>query len=179
MLSVESDGYVLPGDADVPVCRHREDATIAVRKSDAGAGPAIRCRAGRGHPPTVEYRWTFYPDLTDFRDGEPDGTMTLAAGRWARDAVDSLRADTAVIQGGLDGGGGGGGVGGGSTTSYTFTTSTPVLKSYLTAVKAAAAAATLNAATVHPNFLRGRLECRAVNAVGTQRRPCVYHITGT
>jgi hypothetical protein len=162
------------GDADVPVCRHREDATIAVKKSEAGAGPAIRCRAGRGHPPSVEYRWTFYPDQqqTDYRDGEPGGTMTLAAGRWARDVVNSLRAETAVIQGGLDGGSGGGG-----TTSYTFTTSTPVLKSYITAVKAAAAAS--NAVTVHPNFLRGRLECRAVNAMGTQPQPCVYHITGT
>lgn len=163
------------GDADVPVCRHREDATIAVRKSEAGAGPAIRCRAGRGHPPSVEYRWTFYPDpqQTEYRDGEPDGTMTLAAGRWVRDVVNSLRAETAVIQGGLDSGSGGSG-----STSYTFTTSTPVLKSYLTAVKAAAAAVS-NEAAVHPNFLSGRLECRAVNAMGTQRRPCVYHITGT
>ncbi|XP_025191738.1 uncharacterized protein LOC112591991 [Melanaphis sacchari] len=147
----------------VPVCQHREDIYIITKKSDAATGPVIRCRASHGHPPTSEYHWKFYPEQaepeTHNRNSLESNEMTLT-GRSIRE-LDSLLTETAVQ--GSDGG-----------ISYTFTTSTPVLKSYLSVVSAAASA---SSSAVRPNFLHGRLECRAVNTMGIQNKPCVYHIT--
>lgn len=147
---------------DVPVCQHREDVLIVMKKSDAVAEPVIRCRAGRGHPPTSEYYWTFYPEQPENRNrGQLDpNDMNSFSERSTRK---SSLSETAV-QGG-DGG-----------VLYSFTTNTPVLKSYVTAVKAAASTSSNR---VPANFLFGRLECRAINAMGMQNRPCVYRITGT
>ncbi|XP_022178469.1 uncharacterized protein LOC111039313 [Myzus persicae] len=148
----------------VPVCQHREDIYIITKKSDAATGPVIRCRAGHGHPPTIEYHWKFYPEQAELehhnRGPIESNEMTLT-GRSIRE-LDSLLTESAVQ--GSDGG-----------ISYTFTTSTPVLKTYLSAVSAAASAASSSA--VRPNFLHGRLECRAVNTMGIQNKPCVYRIT--
>lgn len=155
-------------DTDVPVCQHREAVSIVAKISDGlVGGPAIRCRAGRGHPPTIEYHWTFVPeppaDPDTHRVGRFDSDQSVYDGRPGSEP-DALQTATAV----QNGGGGGG-------TSYTFTTSTPVLKSYVSAVMAAASAS-YNGARL--DFLHGRLECRAVNEMGVQIRPCVYRITG-
>jgi len=156
--------FVFHNREDVPVCQHREDILIVTTKSDTVTVPAIRCRAGRGHPPTIEYHWTFYPEQTeqDGRDGDSLGPNEMTYAGRSVGEKDSLLSQTAVQTG--DGG-----------TSYTFTTTTPTLRSYLSAVSAAVSAPP-NA--VRPNFLRGRLECRAVNTMGKQIRPCVYRITG-
>ncbi|VVC37605.1 Immunoglobulin subtype,Immunoglobulin-like domain,Immunoglobulin-like fold,Immunoglobulin subtype 2 [Cinara cedri] len=151
----------------VPVCQHREDVNIIMKMYDGPGGvPEIKCRAGRGHPPTFEYQWTFFPEPPADRDARHDGRLesdeTAYGGRPARE-LDALLSGTAV-QGGRDGVG----------TSYKFTTSTPLLKSYVSAVMAAASAS-FNGA--RPDFLRGRLECRAVNEMGVQNKPCVYRIT--
>jgi len=146
---------------------------VAKKSADTVAGPAIRCRAGRAHPPTVEYHWTFYPERTD-------GSATRNGDALFEQPDDdrSSSADRPVRGEGLDGSfaqnGGGGGDGG---TSYTFTTTTATLKSYFSAAVSAAAT---SAGAVRPaeEFLHGRLECRAVNAMGKQIRPCVYRITG-
>lgn len=147
------------------MCQHREDIYIITKKSDVVNGPEIRCRAGHGHPPTIEYHWKFYPEQAELetrnRGTIYSNEMTLT-GRSIRE-LDSLLTESAVQ--GSDGG-----------ISYAFTTSTPVLKSYLSVVSAAAASAFSNA--VRPNFLHGRLECRAVNTMGIQNKPCVYRITG-
>lgn len=137
------------------------------KKSDTGAGPVIRCRTGRGHPTATEFRWTFYPEQQepDIRDGNTvDSNEMSLAGRPVR-GLEGLLGEAAVQGGG----------GGDDGTSYTFTTTTPVLKSYLETVKAAFSA---SPNTVHPNLQYGRLECRAVNTMGPQLRPCVYRITG-
>lgn len=156
--------YVSYNREDVPVCQHREDIYIITKKSDAVTGPVIRCRAGHGHPPTIEYHWKFYPEQSEpetrHRGPLESNEMTLT-GRSIRE-LDSLLTESAVQ--GSDGG-----------ISYTFTTSTPVLKSYLSVVSAAASA---SSSAVRPNFLHGRLECRAVNTMGIQNKPCVYRITG-
>ncbi|XP_029341821.1 uncharacterized protein LOC100167149 isoform X2 [Acyrthosiphon pisum] len=147
----------------VPVCQHREDIYIITKKTDAVTGPVIRCRAGHGHPPTIEYHWKFYPEQSEpetrHRGPLESNEMTLT-GRSIRE-LDSLLTESAVQ--GSDGG-----------ISYAFTTSTPVLKSYLSVVSAAASAFS---SAVRPNFLHGRLECRAVNTMGIQNKPCVYRIT--
>lgn len=157
----------------MPVCKHRGDAVlISTRKNALAAPPVVRCRAGRGHPPAYEYRWKFYPETTaaagsSFDDGGSYG-MPLGTAAGEPDPS-SLAAGTAVA--GPDVG-----------ASYTFTTSTPVLRSFVTAVKAAAAAAASSpsgAAAARPNsLLRGRLECRAVNSMGAQKTPCVYRVSG-
>ncbi|XP_025414233.1 uncharacterized protein LOC112686242 [Sipha flava] len=156
----------------VPVCRHREDVVIVMKKSDPVTGPVIRCRAGHGHPPANQYNWRFYPEQAEperrHSGPSPDGSdgMMAYAGRSTR-GLGSLLAETAVP----DGGGG---------TSYAFTTNTPVLKSYASNVAAAAAASSASSASgvaTSPKFLHGRLECRAVNSMGVQTKPCVYRIT--
>lgn len=158
---------------DVPVCQHREDVLIVTKKSDPVTGPVIRCRAGHGHPPAIQYNWKFYPEQAEPEtrksgsspaDESNEMTMTYA-GRSVRQ-LDSLLTETAVQGGGGDGG----------AVSYAFTTNTPVLKSYVSNV--AAAASPSSSASGLPKFLHGRLECRAVNAMGTQTKPCVYRITG-
>lgn len=146
---------------DVPVCQHREDMVIIKKKTDTVTGPTIRCRAGRGHPPTIEYQWRFYPEPSAGPETLDADAMAFA-GRTVRQ-LDTLLTDAAVAPGGDAG------------VSYKFTTSTPVLKSYVSAV-AAAASASSNA--VLSDFLHGRLECRAVNPMGVQLKPCVYRITG-
>lgn len=153
----------------MPVCQHRKAVSIITKMSEGPVGgPSIRCRAGRGHPPTIEYQWTFVPeppaDPDTRRVGRLEPDESVYGGRPARE-MDALLTGTAVQ--GSSGGGGG--------TSYTFTTSTPVLKSYVSAVTAAASASYNGA---RPDFLHGRLECRAVNEMGVQNRPCVYRISG-
>lgn len=153
---------------DVPVCQHFEDMLIVTKKSDTvAAGPMIRCRVGRGHPPTTEYRWTFYPEQGHTAAVHSSSSALVSdkikfANRPIRE-LESLLTETAIQ-------------GSDSGPSFTFTTSTPVLKSFSSAIAAAASA---SSNVVNGNFPRGRLECRAVNAMGVQNRPCVYRITGT
>lgn len=154
-------------DVDPPLCQHREEIVIVTKRSDAEQWPAIRCRARRGHPPATEYRWTFYPERPET---EPDdGRMDDFRRHVRRGVVPSslASADTAVLRGG----------GGEASAPYTFTTSTPVLKSYPPAMVMATSGPS-SYTGAHGYFLRGRLECRAVNAVGVQNVPCVYRITG-
>lgn len=144
---------------DVPVCQHREDVLFVMKKSDTVAEPVIKCRAGRGHPPNSKYYWKFYPEQSENRNRgqlESNDMTSFSEGSIRK----SLLSETAVQ--GNDGG-----------ILYSFTTNTPELKSYITAVKAAA-----SSNNVHTNFFLGRLECRAINEMGMQNRPCVYRITG-